>query len=40
MTVKQKQTHKAGTIKQTKVSNTKTGKAKVVFERVKAKKTK
>jgi hypothetical protein len=40
MAIKQKQTHKAGTVKQTKYTNTKTGKSKVVYERVKAKKSK
>lgn len=38
MATKQKQTHKAGTLKQTKKTDTKTGKSKVIFERVKPKK--
>lgn len=38
MATKQKQTHKAGTMKQTKKTNTQTGKSKTVYERVKQKK--
>ena len=38
MAIKQKQTHKAGGYKTTKKTNTKTGKSKVVTERVKKKK--
>ncbi len=34
----QKQTHKAGTLKQTKKTNNKTGTSKTLFERVKPKK--
>jgi hypothetical protein len=37
MATKQKQTHKAGTVKQTKKTNTKTGTSKVIYERVKQK---
>jgi hypothetical protein len=37
MAIKQKQTHKAGTMKQTKKTNTQTGKSKVVHQRVKPK---
>jgi hypothetical protein len=37
---KQKQTHKSGTVKQTKKTNRKTGTSKTVYERVKPKPTK
>jgi hypothetical protein len=37
MATKQKQTHKAGTMKQTKKTDTKTRQSKTIYERVKQK---